>query len=63
MAIGNNKEHDEGIEREQPLVQYLICLRDYSHFCYLESGNMLIMTYAHAQRTGDISLLSRHVRV
>lgn len=23
MAIGNNKEHDEGIEREQPLVSHL----------------------------------------
>ena len=26
-----------------------------------ESGNMLIMAYAHAQRTGDISLISQHV--
>lgn len=28
-----------------------------------ESGNMLIMTYAHAQRSGDTSLLFQHVRL
>ena len=28
----------------------------------LESGNMVIMAYAHAQRSGDTSLLHDHVR-
>jgi hypothetical protein len=28
-----------------------------------ESGNMLIMTYAHARAGGDGSLISRHVRM
>jgi hypothetical protein len=28
----------------------------------IESGNMLIMTYAHARASGDGSLISRYVR-
>ena len=29
---------------------------------FLESGNMVIMAYAHAQRSRDTSLLNDHVR-
>lgn len=58
MATGNNQEHDQGIEREFSAT--FIC--GLISNTKIESGNMLIMAYAHAKRTGDTSLLSQHVR-
>lgn len=59
MATGNNQEHNQGIERETSVVLFCSLVLN----VITESGNMLIMAYAHAKRTGDISLLSQHVRV
>ena len=33
-----------------------------NYFLFIESGNMLIMTYAYARASGDGSLISRYVR-
>ena len=32
-----------------------------NYFLFIESGNMLIMTYAYARASGDGSLISRYV--
>ena len=63
MAIGNNEVHGEGIERKQNEFVWLsnLKLSSQNTVHYIESGNMLIMAYAHAQRTGDTSLISQHV--
>ena len=58
-ATGNTQPHDEGVERE-----WLHCFsRDYgfSTFISKETGNMLIMTLAHARASGDGSLIARYV--
>ena len=64
MAIGNNEVHSEGIERKQISRWssfFNLRLSNQNAVHYIESGNMLIMAYAHAQRTGDTSLISQHV--
>ena len=38
-------------------------LRVADHSLLIESGNMLIMTYAYARASGDGSLISRYVRM
>ena len=52
--------HSQGVEAFVSLLQVLR-ITVYSSFL-TESGNMLIMTYAHARASGDGSLISRYVR-
>lgn len=57
LASGNTDTHAYGIEREFNKVLLHIT----SNYCIAESANMIIMSLAHAQASGDADLLAQHV--
>ena len=56
---GVNLNHSQGVER--PLVRPVLNLGNTDQLLLTETGNMLIMTYAHARANGDGSLISKYV--
>lgn len=54
QASGTNTPHSQGVERE-----YENCL-NHPHLTSTESGNMLIMSLAHAKASNDWSLVQHH---
>ena len=58
MSISNSN-HSQGVERSY-LRYWLLGIIDQCPL--IETGNMLIMTYAYARASGDGSFISRYVR-
>jgi Domain of unknown function (DUF4965) len=58
-VTGIKSVHNQEIERWFTIS--LLLWVSFNHIWCTESGNMLIMTYAHARATGDGSLISRYV--
>ena len=50
--------------KESNVCNFLSCVTHHRYIPdpFTESGNMLIMTYAHARASGDGSIISRYVR-
>ena len=56
---GSNSNHSQGVERLYLCYIFAGCA---DQFLLIETGNMLIMTYAYARASGDGSLISKYVR-
>ena len=59
-VAGSNSNSNQGVERLY--LRRWICAGFADQRLLIETGNMLIMTYANARASGDGSLISRYVR-
>ena len=59
---GSNSSHDQGVERSSLRCPLVLDIGNADRSLLIDSGNMLIMTCAHARASGDGSLISRYVR-
>ena len=59
-VFGSNPNSNQGVERLYVCCWIWACFAD--QCLLIETGNMLIMTYAYARASGDGSFISRYVR-